>query len=260
MEYLAINQATWNKRTRIHLASEFYDVDGFVAGKSSLNPLEVSLVGEVKGKSLLHLQCHFGQDTISFARMGAEVTGVDLSDVAIENANTLVNRINQENDEALSARFIQSDVCSFESTQLFDHVFTSYGTIIWLPDLTPWAKTIASSLKKGGQFTIVDFHPLHDVFDGYSYFHNEQPDVDEEGTYTENCDGVKSACVTWSHPISEVVNALIGAGLVIEQLDEHANSPYNCFEGLEQKEDGYFYYFYKNQQVPLVYSIIAKNI
>lgn len=260
IDYLAINQQTWNKRTSVHLDSKFYDVEGFLAGKSSLNSLEVSLVGDINGKSLLHLQCHFGQDTISFARLGANVLGVDLSDNAIENANNLVQQINSADlQKPIHAQFVQSDVCSFVTEQEFDHVFTSYGTVIWLPDLKPWAQTIAKSLKSGGQFTFVDFHPLHDVFDGYSYFHNEAPDVEEEGTYTENCDGSTSTCVTWSHPMSEVVTALIEAGLVIEHVSEYPYSPYNCFDGLTKEKDGYFYFYHKKQAVPLVYSIVAKK-
>lgn len=204
----------------------------------------------------MHLQCHFGQDTLSWARLGAEVTGVDLSADAIEQANLLKQSL------GLKANFIESDVVQFgrENTQKFDIVFTSYGVLCWLSNLVDWAQTIAKSLKTGGELHLIEFHNFNDLLSGYSYFPSNDPDIEEEGTYTENCDGTKSTVVTWSHSMSEVISALIGAGLTIEYFSEYPYSPYNCFDGLELVPNLGYQMLYKGQQVPLLYSIKARKI
>ena len=253
MDYIKINKESWDKRTEIHVKSKFYDVDGFLNGNSSLQDIEVSELGDVAGKSLLHLQCHFGLDTLSWARLGAQVTGVDLSSTAIEQAKELTIK------SQLEANFICSDLYTFadNSNQEYDLVFTSYGAICWLPDLTKWAQLVASSLKPGGTFYIAEFHPFYDVLSGYPYFHREQADVEEEGTYTENDTGELTTIMTWAHPLSEVINVLIKAGLNITQMNEYPYSPCNCFEGMEEREPGKFYLEHQGQDVPLVYTIKA---
>src|SRR5437868_117554 len=137
--YLNINRESWNKRTEVHVGSEFYDLEGFLNGNTSLNSIELGLLGNIKGKSILHLQCHFGQDTISLARLGADVTGVDLSDRSIEKAVEIAAQTNS------GATFICCDIYDLPRhlDKKFDIVFTSYGTIIWLPDLDKWAKLIS---------------------------------------------------------------------------------------------------------------------
>ncbi len=255
MDYININKQAWDKRTKLHVDSKFYDVDAFKDGKSSLNSIELEQVGNVEGKTLLHLQCHFGQDTMSWARQGAIVTGVDLSTEAIEQANKLKSAL------ALTATFVANDIYQFghENTAEFDIVFTSYGVLCWLPDLDNWAKTIASSLVNGGEFHLVEFHTFNDLLSGYSYFPQSEPDVEDEGTYTENCDGTKSTMITWAHSLSEVITALISAGLTIEHFKEYAYSPYKCFEGLEHVAEHGYQMLHKGQQVPLVYSIKARK-
>src|SRR5688572_730649 len=135
-DYLEKNRRLWNARTDVHVTSEFYELDKFLAGKSSLNEIELNLLGDLKGKSVLHLQCHFGQDSISLARLGAEVTGVDLSDKAIAKAKELAKQT------GANAEFICTDIYELPQhlDKKFDVVFTSYGTIGWLPDLDKWAK------------------------------------------------------------------------------------------------------------------------
>lgn len=255
MDYIKINQQAWDHRTTVHVDSQFYDIKSFLAGKSSLNPIELEQVGEVKGKSLLHLQCHFGQDTLSWARLGANVTGVDLSPQAISTANNLAQQLQ------LPATFIASDIYAFGETnqQQFDIVFTSYGVLCWLPDLDKWAQTIAKSLRVGGEFHLVEFHPFHDVFAGYGYFPSQAPDIEQEGTYTENCQGETNTVVSWQHSLSEVINALIKAGIKIESFNEFAYSPYPCFDGLEAVENKGFVYKVKNKAIPLVYAIKGKK-
>jgi SAM-dependent methyltransferase len=256
MDYLNINKEAWNRRTKLHVESKFYDIDAFIQGKSSLNAIELNQLGKVEGKSLLHLQCHFGQDTLSLARLGASVTGVDISTEAIEQANKLSSQLK------IVATFIAKDIAQFgnEKPKQFAVIYTSYGVLCWLPDLNQWAKLIADSLTQGGEFHLVEFHTFNDLLCGYSYFPSAEPDVEDEGTYTENCDGTKSTIVTWPHSLSEVVNALIGSGLIIECFNEFPYSPYNCFEGLEYVAENGYQLLHKGQQVPLVYAIKARKV
>lgn len=256
MDYIKVNQDSWDKRAKIHISSEFYDVEGFISGASSLTEIELSELGNVGGKKLLHLQCHFGLDTLSWAREGAIVTGVDLSPVAIEKADEIRDRVK------VQGNFICSDVYEFgKSTQAeYDIVFTSYGAICWLPYLDQWAQVIANNLKPNGVFYMADFHPIHDFVLGYSYFHSATPDIEEEGTYTENCDGEKSTFITWAHPISGILNSLINAGIKIDHFNEYPFSPHNCFEGLDEREKGRFYLTKSGNDVPLVYTIRGTKI
>ncbi len=183
------------------------------------------------------------------------VTGVDLSTEAIEQANKLKSAI------GVDATFIAKDIYQFgnENKDKFDIVFTSYGVLCWLPDLIPWAQTIANSLIKGGEFHLVEFHTFNDLLNGYSYFPQSEPDVEDEGTYTENCDGTKSTMVTWAHSLSEVINALISVGLSIEYFKEYPYSPYNSFEGLDYVSGQGYQMLHKEQQVPLLYSVKARK-
>ncbi|GAB2838627.1 class I SAM-dependent methyltransferase [Ferruginibacter profundus] len=258
-QYFEANKEGWNKRTAIHKASAFYDLDAFKKGKSSLNKIELEEVGDVKGRSLLHLQCHFGMDTLSWAREGAMVTGVDLSNEAI----ALAQQINDELQ--LNASFICCNV--YDTTayvkQQFDIVFTSYGTIGWLPDLEPWAKMIAATLQPGGFFYIADFHPtlwmLDDAMEKltYSYFNDEVIVTEQQGSYTDRTAAIQYTEYGWNHPFSEIFTALIEAGLQIEFLHEYCFSPYNCFANTEQGEDGMWRLKGMGNKFPMMYSIKA---
>lgn len=174
-EYKQINKESWNKRVELHLPSEFYKMDEFLEGATSLKEIELDLLGDVSGKKILHLQCHFGQDSLSLARMGAKVTGVDISDTAIYEARKLNEQL------GLDAEFICCDIYDLPShlNDEFDIVFTSYGTIIWLPDLDKWASVVHRFLRPKGQFIFVDFHPIVEMCNAdftevqYGYF-NEQ--------------------------------------------------------------------------------------
>ena len=251
MNYTTINRYSWDKRTEIHFTSEMYDVDGFLKGSCKLKEIELNELPDVGGKKLLHLQCHFGMDTLSWARRGAKVTGVDFSPVAIERANELKER------SSLEAEFICSEISDFadRSRPEYDIVFVSYGALCWLPDMDEWAKVVSKNLKIGGELCLVEFHPMYDFVTGYSYFHSVEPDVEEEGTYTENCPGELMPLVTWAHPISEVINSVVGAGMRIESFKEYPFSPCDCFENLEEGEPGRFYLSGTKHQVPLVYSL-----
>jgi len=230
-DYFEANRQLWNDKTPVHYHSDFYDMPAFLAGKTSLQQIEMEQLGDVQGQKILHLQCHFGQDSLSLARMGAEVVGVDFSDKAIETARQLNEQL------GLNARFIQSNVYELKShlDEQFDLVFTSYGTIGWLPDLDRWAEIVAHFLKPGGVFHFVEFHPVVWLFDEnferfkFSYF-NSGPDIEEiEGTYADRQAAIGGQSVSWSHSIGEILTALLTQNLQLEKFQEFDYSPYDCF-------------------------------
>jgi len=257
--YIEINRQSWNNRTETHLKSEFYDMDGFLKGKSSLNSIELNLLGDVKGKSILHLQCHFGQDTISLSRLGAEVTGIDLSDKAIKSAKQIAQDTNSKTN------FICCDIYDLPKylEQQFDIVFTSYGTIGWLPDLDKWANIVSQYLKPDGRFVFVEFHPVVWMFDdnfekiGYNYFNSGAIIETETGTYADKTVDISQECVMWNHGLSEVINNLIKNGLEILSLDEFDYSPYNCFNKTTEIEPQKYRIEHLDNKIPMVYSIVA---
>lgn len=259
--YIEINKQSWNNRLASHLESEFYDVEGFLKGNSSLNDIELELLGDVKGKSILHLQCHFGQDTISLARLGAEVTGVDLSDKAILAAKDLVKKTNQE------ASFICCDIFDMPShlDKEFDIIYTSYGTIGWLPDLDIWAKIISRFLKPGGKFVFVEFHPVVWMFDDdfekitYSYSNSGAMLESESGTYAAKNADIQQEYVMWNHGLGEVVSSLIKNNLGIMSMKEYDYSPYNCFNHTIEFEPKKFRIEKLGSNIPMVYSLVAKK-
>ena len=255
-DYFEMNRAGWDRRAAAHFDSNFYNLPGFLAGETSLREIELAELGDVSGKSLLHLQCHFGMDTLSWARKGAICTGVDLSPVAIQKAQELAQELK------LNSEFVCTDVYSFQrsGSAPYDIVFTSYGALCWLPDLDRWAEVVAANLSVGGRFYIAEFHPVYDLLAGYSYFTQVQPDVDEEGTYTENGADVIAKLATWAHPMSSVINALLNVGIQIERVSEFPFSPYNCFEGMTEREPGRFYLSHKRNDVPIVYSITGRKV
>jgi SAM-dependent methyltransferase len=255
-EYFAMNRAGWDRRTRVHFASRFYDVEGFLAGGTSLREIELAELEHVTGKRLLHLQCHFGLDTLSWARRGATCTGVDISPVAIDQARELAAQT------GLAAEFVCADVYGYVRAggDPFDIVYTSYGAICWLPDLARWAEVVTANLAMGGTFYMVEFHPVYDLLEGYSYFTRPEPDVTEEGTYTENGAEAVASLATWAHPLSSVINALVDAGIQVERVNEFPFSPYNCFVGMVEREPGRFYLDHKGNDIPLVYSLRGRKI
>ena len=259
-DYIRINKESWNNKTEAHFNSEFYDVGGFLKGKSSLNDIELNLLGDIKGKTILHLQCHFGQDSISLARAGAEVTGADLSDKAIEKANELSALANNT-----PVRFICCDIYELPLVlnEQFDIVFTSYGTIGWLPDLDKWAKVISGFLKPGGRFIFAEFHPVVWMFDdnfekiGYNYFKTDAIIETETGTYADNNAPLKQETVSWNHGMGEVLTALLANSSKITSFEEFDYSPYNCFNKTEEFEPGKFRIKHLENKIPMVYAISA---
>lgn len=258
--YFSVNQATWNRKTLVHKESDFYDVPGFLRGNSTLHTYEKKALGDVRGKSLLHLQCHFGLDTLSWVREGAQCMGIDISENAIETARDLAHQA------TLQVEFIGCNVLDTHRhiTQLFDIVFTSYGVINWLPNLNDWAQVIYKCLKPGGTFYIVEFHPIAWMFDDkstsseimYAYEKKEAIYEEYQGTYTDMTAEVTSKEYTWNHGLGSVITALARTGLRIEFCREHNGSPYHIFPNLvRNKTDGYYYQ--SGQLYPLLFEIKA---
>ncbi|WP_299521784.1 class I SAM-dependent methyltransferase [uncultured Lutibacter sp.] len=262
MDYLKINKESWNSRVDTHYDSEFYDNKSFIAGKSSLNDIELEILPNLEGKSVLHLQCHFGQDSISLSRMGAKVTGVDLSNDSISKANELAAITNSD------AKFICCDVYDLPNhlDGEFDIIFSSYGAICWLPDLNKWAEIVSRFLKKNGKFIFVEFHPVVGMVDENlndleaSYFNAGPIHANREGTYTEGGSTDSKQFVTWNHSIGEVVNSMIENGLEINSLKEYDYSPYNCFQRTFEDEPNKFRIKHKGNNAPMVYSVLATKI
>ena len=261
-KYLAKNKKSWNEVTPIHEKSAMYDVAGFKTGKCALKPIELKEMGDVESKSLLHLQCHFGLDTLSWARRGAKVTGVDFSDEAIKLARQL------SKETGIKADFIESDIYKLPEILKgkYDIVFTSYGVLCWLPDLTKWAQVISYFLKPGGFFYIVEGHPFSTVFDNSKtatklevtipYFHNPEPIYWEpEGDYADPTYTGFNGTYEWMHPIGDIVNALIQAGLKIEFLHEFPVGFWKAMPFMVKNKDGAWHL--EGDKLPLIFSLKA---
>lgn len=230
-EQLGDNLKTWNAWTEIHVRSKFYDVASFGGGSNQirLSDYEIEEVGPVAGKSLLHLQCHFGLDTLSWARLGAAVTGVDFSPNAIEAATALAGEL------GIDARFVVSNVYDLAHNLdgQFDIVYTSRGVLNWLPDVKRWADVVAHLVRPGGVFYITEAHPVmmvfadEDVVPGelrlnYPYWEHEGPLTFEvQGSYADRNAPTKDLVEHgWDHSLGEIVTALIHSGLTVEFLHE----------------------------------------
>lgn len=262
------NRALWNARVQHHLHSRMYDVDSFVAGRNSLTAIELELLGAVAGKELLHLQCHFGQDSLSLARMGARVTGLDISDTALGEARKLAARC------GLQATWVESNVIEPQPALdgQFDVVFSSYGTIGWLPDLKPWAANIQRYLKPatagnpGGQLVFVEFHPAVWMFDNafthleYSYFNRQTIEEEEDGTYADREAAIKLPSYSWNHDLGEVLTALLDAGLRLERFVELDHSPHDCFANTVRGADGMYRVQGMEGKLPMVYGLRAVKV
>ncbi len=261
-DYISINRDCWNSRTEHHINSDFYQLEAFLKGASSLNSIELDLLNDIRGKKILHLQCHFGMDTLSLARLGAQVVGVDLSNKAIDKANEINNQLN------LNGRFICCDLYELPKylDETFDIVFTSYGTIGWLPDMDKWAQVVSKMLRPSGKLVFVDFHPMVWMYDNdftkiqYSYFNAEAIVEYETGSYADKEAPIRTESIGWNHSISEVVNSLIKNELHINILNEYNYSPYNIFPNMVEISKGQFILKQFENKMPLLYAIIGNKL
>jgi 2-polyprenyl-3-methyl-5-hydroxy-6-metoxy-1,4-benzoquinol methylase len=260
---VAANRAYWDELVPVHVASDYYDHDGFLAGRCSLQPWELDEVGDVSGKHLVHLQCHFGHDTISWARRGARATGIDFSRPAIEQARRTAEAL------GVDVRFVVSDVGGAQEAlggATFDVVYTSHGVLTWLPDIDRWSATVASLLRPGGFAYISEFHPLLWVVDdeeprlGGDYFQTKPVRYEEPGSYAAR-DAPTEANVTyeWQHTLADIVSALTFRGLAVEMLRERPFTLWNCLAWLERRDDGTWWPVEGAPRIPLMFSLRARR-
>lgn len=261
-DWLRINRENWDDRVPIHAASAYYDLAGFRAGGCTLRDFEIEEVGDVTGRRLLHLQCHMGQDTLSWARRGADVTGLDLSEPAVRQATDLARDIGV----ADRARFVAANVYDAPDVlegRRFDIVYTGIGALVWLPDLEHWARVAHSLLRTGGVLYLAELHPLTDALgeDGAAverdYFQAHGESWDQPYTYTDGPALARTVSVQWQHPLGEVVTALARAGLRIEFLHEHDTTLFRRFPVLEEYAHCHYRFPEGHPRIPLMYSIRA---
>jgi SAM-dependent methyltransferase len=264
--WAASNQAWWDERTPIHSASEFYDLAGFVADPEAthLRPFEVEEVGDVAGRTLVHPQCHFGMDTLSWARRGARVTGLDFSEPAVETARRVAAEIGVEADFVAGNVY---DAVELLGGRTFDVVYTGLGALVWLPDMRRWAQVMADLTAPGGLFYLAEFHPITEVFGDRDltvkqpYFHDRPQVWDEPGTYTDfDAPTTDNVSYQWTHPVGEVVSALIDAGLTIELLHEHDYTLFPRWSFLVHDAESRQYRMPGDRpSLPLMYSVRARK-
>lgn len=266
--YFAANRARWDEVVEIHAASDFYGVDRFLAGESTLLDLDLEEVGDVTGKSLLHLQCHFGMDTLSWAREGATVTGLDFSPEAVATARDLAGRA------GLKATFVESNVYDAPSVidGQFDIVYINLGAICWLPDIREWARVASGFVKPGGFLYLRDSHPAAMTLDldvpdqslvmRYPYFETESPlRWDDVEDYADERAELKNPIFyEWNHGLGEIINAVIATGLSLEFLNEQNWSVYRATPWMEETEPGIYRLPVPDRQnIPLMFSLRASR-
>ncbi|MBI3944267.1 MAG: class I SAM-dependent methyltransferase [Chloroflexi bacterium] len=264
-KYFQANRQLWDQWTKEHEQSPFYNLAGFRAGKDRLRSIELEELGDVSGKRLLHLQCHFGMDTLAWARRGAIVTGVDFSEESISLACSLSQELH------IAAAFVCSDIYNLPNVLAgeFDIVFTSYGVLHWLRDLQRWGQVIAHFLRPGGIFYIVEDHPFMRMFHAdptaglqvsNPYFFSTTPDqVEMEGSYATDNRGEKATFYIWNHSLGEVINSLIGAGLRIEFLHEFPYAARAKFPMMEKGDDNWWRLPQQQGMIPLLFSLQARK-
>ncbi|MFG2539938.1 class I SAM-dependent methyltransferase [Streptomyces sp. NPDC048511] len=262
------NRARWDERVPIHAAGDYYDLDAFLAGRDVLRGFEIAEVGDVTGKTLLHLQCHIGLDTLSWARRGAaQVVGLDFSEPAVEVARGLAGSLGLSQERAA---FVPSDVYDAAEAvpdSAYDIVYTGTGALNWLPDVPRWAEVAASLVAPGGFLYLAEFHPLTDCLDDetgstvtYDYFSRDAWVDESPGTYADSdAATVHNRSVEWQHPVGEVVSALAAAGLRIEFLHEHDASLFARYPALVRHADGFYRFPADRPRIPMMYSVKASR-
>ena len=267
----AANEELWNAWTAVHAAGDFYDLEGFKAGGIRIRPYEIDLLGDVTGNSLLHLQCHFGIDTLSWARLGARVTGADLSPDAIELARVLADELGFP-----EARFVCSNLYDLPEALdgSFDIVYTSRGVLGWLPDIRAWARVVAHFLAPGGTFFITEAHPVMNVFENegvapgelrltYPYWEHREPlTFAVKGSYADpDADVGDLTEHSWDHGLGEIVTALVDAGLRIDKLIEHPFLEWKVDFLVEEEVDGDRWVLPQGTpgELPLMFSLLASK-
>jgi SAM-dependent methyltransferase len=268
-DYATVNKANWNERVPAHVASPDYQVAEFIADPAFISRVvrfDVPRLGDLTGLRGVHLQCHIGTDTISLARLGASMTGLDFSAPAVEQASELARQTEADAVFVESDVYAAADVLSRES---FDLVFTGIGAICWLPSISRWAQVVAALLKPGGRLFIREGHPmLWALEDGrdddllvvkYPYFETAEPLVFEEGgTYVAtDHEFVNNVSASWNHGLGETITALLDAGMTLTALTEHDSVPWNALPGLMEQADHEWRLTDRPSRLPLSYTLEA---
>ena len=246
--WLEDNRANWDARAKLHLDTPEYDLTAWREGKGNLSPIEHAELPDFRGKRVLHLQCHYGRDSLVFAQNGAaEVVGVDFSPVAITQARVIADELGF----ADHAHFVECNVYDTldHIEGEFDLVFTSWGTIYWLPDLGPWGRVVAGALRKGGQFYIADAHPAAFILDDETpepdgrpgwfmpYFNDEVFTEDQGQDYAGENARLPGRDHGWNHPLSETLCALTDNGMALNWVHEHDAIVWPMFQRLVKSND-----------------------
>jgi len=266
--YQQTNLARWDELAALHPGIEAYGLEAFKAGRSKLRQLDLDEVGDVRGKTLLHLQCHFGLDTLSWAREGAAVTGVDFAPQAIEAARAIAAEC------GLDARFVCSTIDDLPANLdgRFDVVYTSRGVLGWLQDIGRWGQVVGQFLKPGGVFYVADNHPTFNMYEEqpgsaelqrlYSYFYRDEPyRFDSPGSYMDATAPVAHMTeYSWNHTLADIVNALIAAGLRIEFLHEFPYTYDQFYPFMECDASGWWWRLPgDDERLPLMFSLRASG-
>ena len=268
-DYRTLNRASWDDRAAAHAASTDYAVDRFRVDPTYLSNVvqfDQPRLGDIAGLDGLHLQCHIGTDTLSLARLGARMTGLDFSGESLTQARELAA------ETGAKIEYVQSDV--YEAVEAlgaerFDFVFTGVGALCWLPDVRRWAAVVARLLRPGGRLFMREGHPVLWALDDartdetlvleYPYFEREEPVVwHDEGSYVDTPANFTNNTVhNWNHGIGEVVTALLAEGMTLTQLVEHDSVPWEPFPGRMVKENGEFRLAKRPWRAPLTYTVQA---
>ncbi len=255
-DWVQINRKAWNLRTVAHIDSDFYNLARFKITKNDLPEIDLEALGDIKGKKILHLQCHFGMNSLSMVSMGANVTGADLSDASIQKAQELSLELH------LPARFIRANIYDLPVLlhETFDMVYTSWGALCWLPDLYRWGKLVRQFIKPGGVLHVVEFHPVLYMMGSpgwpYDYFGRQPVDETEAGSYA----GPKNhsiRSITFDHPTATLINAVIQNGLQIKAFREFDYMPYPVFNSTDTLEKGKWRLEGYDRRMPYAYHLHA---
>lgn len=263
-EYFEANKNAWNQKVRFDIASDYYDIKGFKTGKNSLYPLDIQLLGNIVGKRILHLQSYLGLDSISLSRLGAEVTAIDFCPNAVDFAQNLSRELNTD------TKFICSNIYDIDQLDLakFDIIYMSYGAICWLPDIDKLIIMVKNFLKPGGEFILIDFHPLAISFDllredsiKFSYFNQKEIPIEihRKGTYADINAPIETTEFNWNHSLDEIIGSFTGNRFELNSFKEYPFLPMDGFPNLELGNDGNYHVLNSNNKYPLLFSIKARN-
>ena len=266
---LETNRRNWDGRTRVHGQDRLYDSAQLVAGGSSLTDVELEgldrAVGQVAGLDVIHLQCHIGLDSISLARLGARVTGLDFSAVALAKAAALAGQCGVE------VTWVAADVCNPPASLFgcFDLVYATIGVLCWIEDIDVWMSAAHRLLRPGGTLLLVELHPFHVMIDttdplvfDFPYTFDGPHRLDSAGSYTDASAAIASTqTVQYAHSLGEVVTAAVGAGLVVRWLAERTDAPRDFRGGLGSPEkDGRYRLRLGSEAAPMLYTVVADRL